>query len=319
MHRRKFLGTAAVGLAATALPVWLSRSFALAGETCTDEPVDPPVDPPVGPVVPNHRVDTRTQTDCAARPGLPVKPRLVLVIPADHVPTQQDRGHAFGEILNHGSDEQVGLFARFDVVCRRLDQLPDAVRAAVQGEPLMLVLDPEGPIPVRQLDAALPPHPDYGDAFGKDPVEDFGALEDRVITTRIATIAGLLRGLPDLALVHQADRERAALTCDEAAAFLDLPARLHTLTPGLIDRAAATTTLALRRADADTRARLWALLAAAAHARLTARPVDGAPWARGGGCGVTIEGDDSPSMMACGMGHVPRKSVRFLKFYASRY
>lgn len=312
MHRRKFLGTVAVGLGATALPVWLSRSFGLSGQTCPATPEDPPApaDPP--------------RSECHAVPGAPSKPRLVLVIPAEDVAAQWNRGQAFGEYLNHGRDEQLGLFAAFDVICRRMDQLPPSVRELVEGEPLMIVLDPDGPAPVRPLDATLPPHPESrrgGFADEEDrPFEDFAALEDAVVDARITILADLLESaLPHDALARQADRERAALACDEAAAFRELTDRVHTLTPALVDRAAATTMLALRRQDPDTRARLWALLAAAVHARLTYHPVDGAPWARGGGCGVRVEGDDSPHHMACGMGHVPRKSVRFLKFFASSY
>lgn len=311
MHRRKFLGTVAVGLGASALPVWLSRSFGLGGETCPATPEDPPP-APADPI----------RSECNANPGAPTKPKLVLVIPAENVTAQWDRGQAFGEYLNHGSDEQLGLFAAFDVVCRRVDQLPPSVQALVTGEPLMIVLDEHGPVPVRPLDGTLPPHPER--SFGGDheptPFESFEDLENSIIAARTAILADLLRSaLPHSALVLQATREHAALACDEAAAFLDLPNRLHTLTPAIVDRGAATTMLAIRRQTPDARARLWALLAAAVHARLTYHPVDGAPWARGGGCGVRVEGDDSPHGVACGMGHVPRKSVRFLKFFTARW
>jgi hypothetical protein len=313
MHRRKFLGTLAVGLGATALPVWLSRSFGLRGETCPDTleptpaPTPEPVDPPRAPT-------------CGT--GVATKPLLILVIPAEDRGAQYERGHAFGELLNHGTDEQRGLFALFDVACRRVDQFTDDLRTVVRGEPLMIVVDPHAAVPVRPLHAELPAFPDHRRLFGEDtPGEENPEVgETRRIRERIAVVADLLGSAAahDI-LAVQAAREQAALSCHEAAVFADLPDSLPSLTSEIVDRAPALTVLAARGADEDTRARLWALLAVAVHLRLTNRPIDGAPWARGGGCGIRIEGDDSPSMMACGMGHVPALSSRFLHFYTERH
>lgn len=309
MLRRKFFGTLAVGLGATALPVWLSRSFGLRGETCPDitdddAPTPVPADPP--------------RAHCGTTAGVVAKPILVLVIPADHQPSQWDRGQAFGEILNHGSDAQRGMFALFDVVCRRVDQLAADVRVVVKDEPLMVVLDPFVAAPILPLTAKLPPHPEY-DRWNGGDWQTLAAAEETAIQQRMDVLTDLLHlaASPQNLGVHAA-RERAALSCDEAALFADLPESLDRLTPALVDRAAAMTMLAARGADEDTRARLWALLAAAARIRLVDRPIGGAPWARGGGCGVQVEGESSHGM-ACGMGHVPAKSTRFLKFYASRY
>ena len=43
--------------------------------------------------------------------------------------------------------------------------------------------------------------------------------------------------------------------------------------------------------------------------------VPGSKWAVSGGCGTTIEGEPRNMMVACGMGHVPVKSRRFLHFF----
>lgn len=309
MLRRKFFGTIAVGVGATALPVWLSRSFGLRGETCPDDllddaPARAPADPP--------------RAHCGTVAGVAHKPLLVLVIPADDHTAQWDRGQAFGELLNHGSDAQRGMFALFDVVCRRVDQLAADVRAVVRDEPLMVVLDPFVAAPILPLTAKLPPHPD--DDRWRAKWDELAAAEETAIQQRMDVLTDLLHtAASPQNLGVQAARERAALSCDEAAVFADLPDSLERLTPALVDRAAAMTMLAARGADEDTRARLWALLAAAARIRLVDRPLDGAPWARGGGCGVMVEGEERGHGMACGMGHVPAKSTRFLKFYASRY
>jgi hypothetical protein len=65
----------------------------------------------------------------------------------------------------------------------------------------------------------------------------------------------------------------------------------------------------------DTRA---AALAGEVRARLTKKPPRGARWANGHGCGTDIEGEKDQMMVACGMGHVPRKSARFLYFFTRR-
>ncbi|WP_437577640.1 hypothetical protein [Sorangium sp. So ce887] len=56
--------------------------------------------------------------------------------------------------------------------------------------------------------------------------------------------------------------------------------------------------------------------AASVRARLVKAPPAGAHWAVASGCGTDIEGIDDSGLMACGMGHVPSKSRRFLYFFA---
>jgi len=57
--------------------------------------------------------------------------------------------------------------------------------------------------------------------------------------------------------------------------------------------------------------------AAEVRARLTKRRVPGSHWANASGCGTTVEDDQPPGLLpACGMGHVPSKSSRFLYLYA---
>ncbi|HZS38273.1 MAG TPA: hypothetical protein VFF06_15655 [Polyangia bacterium] len=59
-----------------------------------------------------------------------------------------------------------------------------------------------------------------------------------------------------------------------------------------------------------------AQLAARAKADLRVQPPSGARWARSSGCGTVIEGVDHRASMACGMGHTPDKSRRFLYLFA---
>ncbi|WP_437724803.1 hypothetical protein [Sorangium sp. So ce861] len=56
--------------------------------------------------------------------------------------------------------------------------------------------------------------------------------------------------------------------------------------------------------------------AASVRARLVKAPPAGAHWAIASGCGIEVEGVEETGLMACGMGHVPSKSRRFLYFFA---
>jgi hypothetical protein len=53
------------------------------------------------------------------------------------------------------------------------------------------------------------------------------------------------------------------------------------------------------------------------RARLVKRRIPGSHWANASGCGTNVEDDGDDSMhLACGMGHVPSRSSRFLYLYA---
>ena len=58
------------------------------------------------------------------------------------------------------------------------------------------------------------------------------------------------------------------------------------------------------------------LLARVAGERLHVAPPAGARWASSTGCGTTIEGEEDKGLrVACGMGHTPEISRRFLYFF----
>jgi hypothetical protein len=57
-------------------------------------------------------------------------------------------------------------------------------------------------------------------------------------------------------------------------------------------------------------------LAARAKREVRALPPAGARWARSSGCGTIIEGEGNQMHVACGMGHTPSKSHRFLYLFA---
>ena len=297
MQRRKFLGAIAVGAGATALPVWLSEAFFLREPERCDEPVRLPELPP------QHS----NPDACSPGAGAYTKPQLVLVIPTDPA-LMYERGHAFGEFLNHGSDAQLAPLACFDVVCRTISELG----IEVVGDPLMVVLEPGSATPVRVLDGPLP--------SALDTFRDrHGATPDARIDARIDLIAGLIAGAVDGAqLVAQACRERSGLPPGELVTLGELPASLGELMPAEVDRAPAITLLAARTGEPQVREHLIALLAAAARVRLCTGPIGEVKWARTRGCGTIVEGEAPRGGFACGMGHVPARSARFLKFYVDR-
>jgi len=180
------------------------------------------------------------------------RPLLVFVIPGGDFYL---RGQAFGEWLNHGSDDQIAPLALCEVACATMAELSELAPHAGAGEPLMVCVGTDRvPAPLRFLDAKLP-----------EPQRGWGEDGDADIDRRIDTLARLARS---------ALSPRGPQVGDPAT------------------------------------------MAREVRERLVRKPPPGARWATSSACGVTIEGvrDDEQSMVACGMGHVPRRSARFLHF-----
>jgi hypothetical protein len=180
------------------------------------------------------------------------RPLLVFVIPADDG-KKWDRGAAFGELLNHGSNAQISPLAGLDVVCATMTDVQKLAPAAGDGEPLMVWVDRGA---VKRLDAKLPQY-DRGWRRGGEDYKQMVADEDKLADKRIRILADLI------AQVGPVDARHG----DEV------------------------------------------------RARLTKKRVPGSHWADASGCGTHVEGDDNTLMPACGMGHVPSKSSRFLYLY----
>ncbi len=313
LHRRKFLGAVTIGAGVTVVPMWLQRAFGPQPGDCPERApaCEPAPQPPVA------------MSACGPL-DQPFRPQLVLVIPADRS-LKSDRGHAFGEFLNHGSDAQLAALACFEVTCKRIDQLEAPMREQLGeqvGEPLMLVIDPSAERPVLALNAVLNPDPEDNGTHRWDGEPEAAAFErsrEAAIDARIAVLADLITGAADgPRLAAQACREQQGLPKADLQRLAELPQSLGELGPRDLEVCPALALLAARSGDARQRDHLTTLLAASVRARLLDRPIPGAPWARGHGCGTTIEGDPRESRVACGMGNVPERSSRFLMFYADR-
>src|SRR4051812_67884 len=106
MNRRHFLRvSSAAALAFASAPAWLRRAFA--DSSC---PAD---------ADPERLVSLASAYRRAQQTG---RRLLVLVIP-EQAMLGWDRGAAFGELLNHGSDEQLAPLASVEVVCAHIRDL----------------------------------------------------------------------------------------------------------------------------------------------------------------------------------------------------
>jgi hypothetical protein len=268
-NRRTFLTGAGLLAAAAPLPGFLARAFAQ--DACCDE-----------------RERAAIVASGYRRARSVGRPLLVLVVPPDTATDSYERAHAFGEWLNHGSDESLALLALVEVVAARLGDLRAVVPGiAAEGArtPLMILIDTAASPPThRVLDAELP-------SF----VGASGGIDEAAIDRRIVALGDML--------------ERALVP--DAAQLALLVGRTDPRSPV---RAAPAYQRAMAAQGAE-RARILRELAESARARFVRERIPGSRWAVSFGCGTEIEGDPNPMAVDCGMGHVPARSARFLHFY----
>jgi hypothetical protein len=292
MKRRTLLGAGAATAALSIWPAWLARAF----------------DPAAACDGPDARLQLLFDAYRAARREH--KPLLVLVIPADDR-AKWERGELWGEALNHGDDETLAALARVRLQCATLEEVSRLAEVDTTGEPLFVTIDTMArPAQVRRYAWEPVPRPEMtaGAAY-----EDFEKLTNAWVDARIAKVGALLRGaLGELAL----DEATAADSQAERAARALLGG--EEITPALVLQVAPALHVRAARVRHE-RAPLIRGLAAAVRAEVIAKPVSGSRWGLAGGCGISIEDapDDEQSRMrvACGMGHVPAKSERFLYLF----
>jgi hypothetical protein len=177
---------------------------------------------------------------------------------------------------------------------------------------------------VRVLDVALPrdpdrPEPDVRDT-SKMTAQDWRGffherhrVQDGVVEARIAVLSRLLheglRATPQM-LLERAAQAQARLGGVAMLADNSGPAELHRVSAILL--AAAVALPGREREDSLRR------IADAARFVFCRKRVAGSRWSNAGGCGSQPElepgEEDDDGMFACGMGHVPEKSQRFLDF-----
>ena len=300
--RRKFFAGVAVGAGATALPHWLAHAFGLKVLHLLPGDFDRPQC-----LIADSRRDTL----------------LVLVIPRE--PDERwHRGYVLGALLNYGTDEQLAPLSAVDVRCAFASELTDLGAERVEGEPWAVLVD-KASGRSRAIDLPLPSLEEIAKELGVDqPEEDvasagvWGDPEIRASVRQIDILAAAIVGAIEEELPALAKAEQARLDPADRE-HLDRSLRDGIPLPhALLERCAAQLLVAARSSASDLPPEyVRNLLAQAVRVRLVARAIPGSRWARGGGCGVQIEGEE-PSMAACGMGHVPRLSRRFLHFFSEQ-
>jgi hypothetical protein len=265
------------------------------------------------------------------------KPLLAFVVPAvdedsgDGFDARWDRGAAFGELLNHGSDDALATLGLAEVVCAPMEVLRVVARGLpARGEPLMVLIETDAvPGRVRVLDGSLPRVPDRRTflAAAPQPADyrtTFARLRDAEkegVGTRIEFLASLLdgglRATPQMLLERAAQAQaRLGLNIAAGAEANAGPAELHRM--GALLLASAVALPEGQRQAAVRR------MADATRYVLCRRRVPGSRWSNAGGCGDDPEyepgerekllGDGVVMVVGCGMGHVPELSSRFLDF-----
>lgn len=175
MKRRTFLWTAAAAAAAATWPDWVRRAFA-----------DVSIEPAAG----DGKVVAPSLAEVLRRAKQANRPALLFVIPEDGS-ARYERGHLFGEYLNHATDEQLAPLALAEVGCATMAEIAAAgVQVEGGGEPLMALVTPDGR--GHRLAALLPSWREGGKRGL--PRDD----ENSIIAKRIDGMAALVRrGLAD--------------------------------------------------------------------------------------------------------------------------
>jgi hypothetical protein len=279
-HRRQFIGLSAAGLTVAALGGCRRVQ-------------DPPV-LRLGWIPPRDGAGAvglvREAWWRAARAG---EPLLVVAIPEDQEAAWA-HGTAWGELLNHGSLEALANLAVCQVVCAPRASAREALAGLPGGLPdarvaLLVETREARALPV---DTTLEPiHFDWNE----------NEAHERAVRERMARLAA------DLAAVIAPDRDTLERRAREAGAD---PA-------GPRPRATHEAPSALLRLLAEDEPAYLAALAERARDALTEVPPSGTRWAWSTGCGVEVEGaaEDERMRVACGMGHTPAISQRFLYFF----
>ena len=228
-------------------------------------------------------------------------PLLVFVIPTE--PGEQlELGRMLGAYLNFGSDDALAPLAVVEVACVAEDELP--APGTVEGE---------GPFRLRISRAHT------GARSREVCFAPFKRIRDA--QSDIATVA---------AAVHQAILPTGTLEpawpglashSDQSDAIANIHAGMPVAEAALAPIAPALLASALE-ARGSAREHAMHAVAELVRARLVRGVVPGAEWATSGGCGMSIEGrppEEQPDRgIACGMGHVPEHSRRFLYFYTRK-
>ncbi len=304
-NRREFIRNSSLVAGALTIPDWIARAFGLQ---------DPKEKSEKQAKEPSREEQAKAAWRRARATG---KPLLIFVVPVDQSKCYT-RGAQLGALLNHGGDRMRLDLAVCEPVCATLAEIQRVVKfKKFEGEPLMLLIESDKVV-VTRIDPDMKISGE-GETELDRLIADWKKLDAHAKIQKDRIVAALHAAVvPDRArLVERADLVRQTLAEDERAALESYFAGGVVPADALLVRAAAVILMAAaapRKAGESERMRK--ALAKAAQALLIKRRIPGAKWAHSTGCGSRIEGDKTGGMMiACGMGHVPKISERFLYFF----
>ena len=168
MNRRLFLGLALASVA----PALIATSFA------------------EGPTT-----DLAALTGAWDRARSTGRPLLVIVIPAS-TDALWERGRAWGELINHGSERARALLGQVELVCAHAASLR-VFAPGVEEEPdawAWVISTDRVPAMLRSVQVVQPPLPDPWEGRGSDNWEQVRRREDEVIDARILAFTASLAG-----------------------------------------------------------------------------------------------------------------------------
>jgi hypothetical protein len=270
MRRRSFLLASGGGALVMLGPGWLRRAFgdaSLKGATLTE-------DSRFGDLA-----RRRALAGAKARALAAGRPLLVFIIPKDDR-LKIDRGHAFGELLTHGTPAQLAPLASVELACATLDDL-GASASGKEDAAVLARLDPR----TSRLELIRPARP----LPLLDPIErrmldpDPPIDEDQYIENRIAALASLIE---------------------------------ETLGPARSPQLGLKVANAFRgRPPAGTH---WASESGCGPAYVEETPEERAARKAAEKRGQAFKDPRDVVGYDCGMGHVPDKSARFLYFFTNK-
>lgn len=260
------------------------------------------------------------------------RPQLMVILPEDSV-QQYQLGHALGEYLNYGADEALAPLAAVELSCIAASEIDLPATATGAGPLALLLIAGDWRRLVR---FALPDDDVMGHANR--------SIAERVIDERIVIVGSAVAravmddddrviGLDPRMLAHARMHEIARRACagyaiddwrtdDSGFGYLDGvddeakgEPRARALTPDEATHFAPALLALAMRLKGIAYMSLMSTLAEVARRRVVRGEVPGAEWATSGACGTVFENRETRVGYACGMGHVPARSKRFLHFY----
>lgn len=231
------------------------------------------------------------------------RPLLAIVVPTGS--ELWGRGEMLGALLNHGGDEVLATLALCEVVCAEPDVIGAVTGATATDQTLFVLVETDRvPGAVRTVSA-----PEVAAPVNRwDDVELDAQVDEQIRRCREALLSVVLPDRAALTRYAAHAEARAPRAARAVASFL------MDVDPEFLDQAPSV--LALAAAERRVpRADATAKLAAMGRSTWVEQAVPGSRWARAGGCGVTIEGQEDNVMMGCGMGHVATRARRMLYFY----